>query len=772
MNRHIKRRFLLFLTTALLFAASAGAQSVGVVMSGGGAKGLYHIGVLQALEENGIPIDYVSGTSMGSIIAGLYAAGYSPAEMREIVTKGNIRQWVSGRIDPNYVPYFQRATQTPAFFSIRLRLKEQPQDSNMARLQFPSHLFSSTQIDLVLAELFTPASTAAGGDFKQLMVPFLCVASDMNAREAVVFDKGDLGEAIRASMSIPLAFQPVKKDSMLLYDGGIHDNFPWKPLDKEFSPDFIIGSKCTSGNSIVTENSSIVDQAFMLAMGKTDYTLPEERSLMISHPINVNMLDFSNVEAIIEAGYKDALAQIPELKKRIKRVVTPAEAQARRDAFREKCPPLVFDHYEIEGLTPAQTTYVRNIMSLDRFITKPGQTMSFEDFRRNFFALMGNNDFSVEYPIIRYDSLRQSYSIELNMSTRPNSRVMIGGNISSTIFNQAFIGFDYHVIRRVSQRLFAGLYLGLIYSTGSIGGRTDLFYLKRPFAIDYSYNFVVKSFRHGYFGNLTPVDNVEQVKIGGNFLSLGISMPLTHNSLISLQGNGGVLGYRYYDTSPYGVNEDTDLTRFLFFGTKLELRRSTLDKILFPRKGSEVSLSGIYITGRERYKPFAPELGNPSFNTHREWFGARFKWDRYYDIPSCNWFSFGFNVEAVWTNHPSFLNPIATAISMPAYQPVLHSQMSYMPDYHAKSYLAGGLMPTFDLLPNFFLRTGFYAMLRDNRNMPGRMMQYISDVSFIYRTPIGPVSLSLTKYDLKSWNNLYLTFNFGYAIFAPSGKFY
>ena len=77
-------------------------------------------------------------------------------------------------------------------------------------------------------------------------------------------------------------------------------------------------------------------------------------------------------------------------------------------------------------------------------------------------------------------------------------------------------------------------------------------------------------------------------------------------------------------------------------------------------------------------------------------------------------------------------------MSMPAYQPVLHSQMSYMPGYHAKSYLAGGLMPTFDLLPNFFLRTGFYAMLRDNRNLPGRQMQYISDLSFIYHTPIGP----------------------------------
>ena len=84
-------------------------------MSGGGAKGLYHIGVLQALEESGIPIDYVSGTSMGSIIAGMYAAGYSPEEMRRIVASGVVKQWVSGRIDPSYLPYYRRNTGTPIF---------------------------------------------------------------------------------------------------------------------------------------------------------------------------------------------------------------------------------------------------------------------------------------------------------------------------------------------------------------------------------------------------------------------------------------------------------------------------------------------------------------------------------------------------------------------------------------------------------------------------------------------------------------------------------
>ena len=112
------RKTLSFISVLLLVAGAAGAQNpetpaarprtVGVVMSGGGAKGLYHIGVLEALEENGVPIDYVAGTSMGSIIAAMYAAGYSPAEMREIVASGVVKDWVSGRIDPRYTPYYRQ----------------------------------------------------------------------------------------------------------------------------------------------------------------------------------------------------------------------------------------------------------------------------------------------------------------------------------------------------------------------------------------------------------------------------------------------------------------------------------------------------------------------------------------------------------------------------------------------------------------------------------------------------------------------------------------
>lgn len=170
------------------------------------------------------------------------------------------------------------------------------------------------------------------------MVPFLCVASDMNTRRPVVLRKGDMGEAIRSSMSIPLAFKPMKIDTMLLYDSGICDNFPWEPLDKEFHPDFLIGSKCTSGNNDITENSSLVDQAFSLAMNKTNYDMPEGRSLMINRAVNVSMLDFNSADSIIEAGYRDALARIPALREKIHRTVTPEEIRTKRAAFREKCP--------------------------------------------------------------------------------------------------------------------------------------------------------------------------------------------------------------------------------------------------------------------------------------------------------------------------------------------------------------------------------------------------------------------------------------------------
>ena len=758
-----------FVVWLLLAAAPVSARKVGVVMSGGGAKGLYHIGVLEALEENGIPIDCVAGTSMGSIIAAMYAAGYSPAEMRAIVSSGVVKEWVSGRIDPNrYMSYYRQLGSKPSFLSVRANLGNPAGE----RVKVPTNLISSTQVDLALTELFAPATAAAQGDFDRLMVPFLCVASDMNNRRPVVMRSGDLSLAVRSSMSIPLVFKPMAIDSMLLYDGGIYDNFPWKPLDAEFAPDLIVGSICTAGNTPPSEDSNLFDQAFMLAMQDTDYTLPAERSVTIRRAVGVNMLDFDQAEAIMDAGYEDAMAVMPQLLEKVGERRDSTWYAERRRAFREKCPALYFDNYELDGLKPEQRDYIRDFLHMDRWTPGIQRPMRFPELRDNLFELLADGNFTMDFPRVRYDSVSGRYTFGTTFGIRPSFKITIGGNISSTAFNQAYIGIGYHWIGRVSQHLGADLYLGPLYTWGVFGGRTD-FYAIEPVFIDYSYNFSVSNFRHGYFGNVTRIRNAEQVKSSESFLSLGIGMPLTHRSVFVLRANGGHVNYRY-DSDDFFA-DDTDHSRFSFFGLRAGIARNTLDKFLYPRRGSELYLSAIFVTGRDKYSPYNAD--DFISREDRRWFGGRFTWNKFFDMPQCSWFSFGLNADAVYTNHPSFRTRTATLMSMPEYAPVSHARMVFMPDYRASRFVAGGVMPTFDLMPDFFFRTGFYAMFREKRDFNplggvDERWHYIAEASLVYHTPIGPVSLSLTKYDLKNWKNMYLTFNFGYAIFAPKGTFY
>ncbi len=309
-----------------------------------------------------------------------------------------------------------------------------------------------------------------------------------------------------------------------------------------------------------------------------------------------------------------------------------------------------------------------------------------------------------------------------------------------------------------------------------MGGRTD-FYAWKPLFLDYAFNFHTHNLNHGNFGNLTEVNNVLPVKESGLYGSLGLGMPLTHRSFFLLRTNLGEVNYHYAADGLLG--DETDHTRFSYFGAMAAIKRNTLDRTVHSRRGSNLQLSGIFVTGRDKFEPFGQ--GGFRTKTHRQWFGARFTWDKYFDLPQNTWFSLGLNVDAVITNHPHFTRNGATLLSLPAYAPLPHVQMIYMPAFRGKRFIAGGVMPTFDLLPNCFFRTGFYAMYRERRdNDPlfldydgeTRRMHYIADASFVYHTPIGPVSLSLTKYDLRDRKNLYLIFSFGYALFAPKGTFY
>lgn len=753
----------------LLSATLASAQRVGLVLSGGGAKGLYHIGVIKALEENGIPIDYVSGTSMGAIIAGLYAIGYTPEQMAEIFESNQIKYWMSGKIEDKYIYYFKQRRPNAAMITLRIDFRN-PQ--RIAKLQLPTSLIQSNTLDLAFVEFFSGPSAQCGGDFDKLFVPFRCIATDAAARKEVVYRGGDLGKAIRASMTIPLVFRPIKQDSTLLYDGGIYNNFPWQVLQEDFKPDILIGSKCVEGNSKPKEDNPM-EQILALTMMHTDYDLPSDEDILIDHTFDdVTTLDFSKAAYVIDRGYQDAMAKMPQILERVVRRADTTELDLRRAAYRMSLPKLVFDKYEISGMGKKQTQYMKRILQLDKKLEEQ-KLFDFDQFRSEYFKMLSEGEIEGDFPDVAYNDTTKSFQLDLHLRTKPSLKLMFGGNISSTSMNQVYVGVEYRRLGRNMHTYNFDGYFSALYSSVFVGGRNDFFW-KIPFAVDYGFYYNYYNFFKSDFGMLSKHNDLSFAKQGDLHLTAGLSMPTDRFQAFSMRFNIGRENFRYFQSTGHSDDDVMDQSRFPFLGVKLELARNNLNYLMYPTRGLRQSISAIYVSGLEYYTPgtFAPTADRVEEN--RYWFGARFTREQYFRI--AKWFSLGYLVDGVITTHPSFSNEYATNISSPAFQPTPHSRLVYLKDFRSKSFIGGGIIPTFEFGPRFYLKNSVYAFLPEDANKSTadvrKRLRYIFNSSLVYQTHIGPISLTLSKYDATTSHNWFLTFNFGFMLFNGSGLFY
>ena len=753
----------------LLSATLASAQRVGLVLSGGGAKGLYHIGVIKALEENGIPIDYVSGTSMGAIIAGLYAIGYTPEQMAEIFESNQIKYWMSGKIEDKYIYYFKQRRPNAAMITLRIDFRN-PQ--RIAKLQLPTSLIQSNTLDLAFVEFFSGPSAQCGGDFDKLFVPFRCIATDAAARKEVVYRGGDLGKAIRASMTIPLVFRPIKQDSTLLYDGGIYNNFPWQVLQEDFKPDILIGSKCVEGNSKPKEDNPM-EQILALTMMHTDYDLPSDEDILIDHTFDdVTTLDFSKAAYVIDRGYQDAMAKMPQILERVVRRADTTELDLRRAAYRMSLPKLVFDKYEISGMGKKQTQYMKRILQLDKKLEEQ-KLFDFDQFRSEYFKMLSEGEIEGDFPDVAYNDTTKSFQLDLHLRTKPSLKLMFGGNISSTSMNQAYVGVEYRRLGRNMHTYNFDGYFSALYSSVFVGGRNDFFW-KIPFAVEYGFYYNYYNFFKSDFGMLSKHNDLSFAKQGDLHLTAGLSMPTDRFQAFSMRFNIGRENFRYFQSTGHSDDDVMDQSRFPFLGVKLELARNNLNYLMYPTRGLRQSISAIYVSGLEYYTPgtFAPTADRVEEN--RYWFGARFTREQYFRI--AKWFSLGYLVDGVITTHPSFSNEYATNISSPAFQPTPHSRLVYLKDFRSKSFIGGGIIPTFEFGPRFYLKNSVYAFLPEDANKSTadvrKRLRYIFNSSLVYQTHIGPISLTLSKYDATTSHNWFLTFNFGFMLFNGSGLFY
>ncbi|MFR4038364.1 MAG: patatin-like phospholipase family protein [Butyricimonas faecalis] len=229
----MKRIFVFLLVLFVILDAQGQRKKVGLVLSGGGAKGVAHIGVLKVLEEAGIPIDYIAGTSMGSLVGALYAIGYDAHAMDSLVRRQDWMFLLSDKVYRYNLPFSEKEETEKYLVSVPIK--------NNREIKIPSGFISGQNVYNLFSDLTIGYHDSL--DFKKLPIPFACVASNLVDGKEVIQDYGVLPLAMRASMAIPGAFAPVRQDSMVLVDGGISNNFP-VDIAKAMGADIIIGVMC------------------------------------------------------------------------------------------------------------------------------------------------------------------------------------------------------------------------------------------------------------------------------------------------------------------------------------------------------------------------------------------------------------------------------------------------------------------------------------------------------------------------------------------------
>jgi NTE family protein len=322
------------------------APRIGVVLSGGGAKGLAHIGVLRVLEAQGIVPDVVTGTSMGALVGGLYAIGYSAAALDSIVTS---LEWASYFRD---VPERPRLTLDRRFSSERT-IFTLPLDQ--FRITLPSGAISGERIWQLLARLTWPVQTER--DFRRLPKPFVATATDIETGETIVLDHGSLAEALRASMSIPGLFSPVSVDGRLLIDGGITRNLPARDA-RALGADILVCSDVTDPLHPASRLRSLVDVLLQTVTIYSNASNASERVLcdidIRPNTTGLTAADFDRAALWIARGSEAAVAVLPQLRDLAARVAaTPAAGR------RPRSDSVHIAAVVIEGVSDAAARIVR-----------------------------------------------------------------------------------------------------------------------------------------------------------------------------------------------------------------------------------------------------------------------------------------------------------------------------------------------------------------------------------------------------------------------------
>ncbi len=758
------KAFMVFLLSLFSFS-EVYAQKVAVVLSGGGAKGACHVGLLKALEENDIPIDYIAGTSMGAIVAGLYAAGYSPEEMEVLMTSEEFKKWAKGVIDTEYMYYYKKDPNDPSWVSVPVEISPKK-----FKPKLPTNLVSPYEMDFQFIRIFADAGAAANYNFDSLFVPFRCVAADITANQPYIARSGNLENAIRASMTFPLYFKPITIDGHLMFDGGIFNNFPVDVVLEDFKPDYIIGSKA-AGDYSIPNPDDIVSQIEGLVMNKVPYQIPEGVNGIMVAPqlIKVEVNDFSQAKAFIDSGYVATTALMDSIRRNIGRRESKEERIMKRQAFNNRKPDMFIDQVIVTGVNPAQADYIRKLI-----VHQPRQRL-FPEMKEDYYRLITDSRFRSVFPRLKFNPESGYYDLTLEVERATPFELQFGGVITSSPNTEGYLQGTYYLLGENALNISLNGYFGRFYLGGRLRARFD-FPIKNPYFIEMD---LVSSRYHYFPSGLIFLDDVLSSNLSRYDYNVTgiIGWPVTNKGVFKINGILGDWETRYYHTNAVKRTDVQDKTSLEYFKLGAELDFNTLNQRQYATAGSRLDACLNFGGGTEYHTPGTTSFAKQKAEFYHSFMDVKFTYDNYF--AKSGPFTFGMLSEFVFTTLPRFRNYTSTMILMPQFSPFPDANVRFLENLRSQSYLAGGLKILYSFSDAIHLRIEGYYFQQFRKIFQNSKQgsyfcpwlihhTYTTTSALVAHTFLGPFSLNLNYFggETSPWS---FTVNFGYYLFHKKG---
>lgn len=736
-----------------------GQNGVGLVLSGGGATGMAHIGVLKALEEHQIPIDFICGTSAGALVGAMYACGLSPKEIEQLVVSEKFKRMSIGEIPTGRRYLYREKYPDASMLSIPFEL------DSMFSKSIPLNFVQPTALDFEVLNLMGQSSAILNKDFNNLLVPFRCVASDIKTKKAVTFESGDLNAAVRASMTYPLYLNPIKIKNVIYFDGGLYNNFPVDVMYNSFQPDFIIGSNVSS-NTVVNDERDFIGLLDQLMRVPTNYHLPCEQGIIINPNPDVTTFDFSNVEKAIASGYEGTLRAMDSIKLFVKQRADTLLLAEKRRALKSRLG--VFPISEIS--TSVDHLPMSNYIKKSLLGYKKGKSLPWNSFENRYYKLYAAEQVDFMFPTL---TMKPDSTFRLDLMVRKSKpfKVSVGGHLSSRSVNTGYLGLTYRSLGKLATTMHAETYFGKFYGSAKAEANLDF---PGVFPVAASAYFTMN--RWDYYRSFsTFFEDVKPSFLVQNEMYFGLKFkhPLLTNSRGELDLRGFSLEDDYYQTMNFLSTDTTDQTYLKGSLISYEITDNALNRKQFANEGHFLTFKVKFLTAMETTTPGTTAQFDSTVRKQHDWLNLNleaqyFLWNR----PHIH---LGIHGKAMFNSQSLFANYTASLLSMPTLNVIPDLETYFLKEYRSPQFVCVGTNLVIPIIKSLEWRLDAYyyqpfVILEKYQDgsityaKPFQANSFLASSSVLYHTPFGPLRATVNYFPLASipWN---FQLSFGYVLF-------